>query len=247
MKYWYSDLATESGEANLLGTLGSGDGSPNTLGAGLKRFHLLYRFFIRTVILTRRREPLNPPIRHPGRNNPLSTLWRRLMEIGVGRPQHPIAEKLVIPTPDAFNREGLSEHQGVTPSKAKQPGHFPKLRIIWTVSIDEKFVCHLRASYSHHIRVFWCWYPREDFILLALKLIPFRRERFKKTLFFINLVREFLCRMAIWCMELHEVITSDRDYLAAIAAEINDRPRKILDWKKPSEAFADLLTNASTC
>ena len=44
------------------------------------------------------------------------------------------------------------------------------------------------------------------------------------------------------------VITSDRDYLAAIAAEINDRPRKILGWKKPSEAFTELLTqNASTC
>jgi len=43
------------------------------------------------------------------------------------------------------------------------------------------------------------------------------------------------------------VITHDRDYLAAVAAEINDRPRKILDWKKPSEAFAELLAaNAST-
>ena len=39
----------------------------------------------------------------------------------------------------------------------------------------------------------------------------------------------------------------DRDYLARVAAEINDRPRKILDWKKPSELFTELLdTNAST-
>jgi len=41
-------------------------------------------------------------------------------------------------------------------------------------------------------------------------------------------------------------ITSDRDYLAAIAAEINDRPRKILDWHKPAEKFAQLLADAST-
>jgi len=42
-------------------------------------------------------------------------------------------------------------------------------------------------------------------------------------------------------------ITSDRDYLATIAAEINDRPRKIHDWKKPSEVFTELLAaHAST-
>lgn len=42
-------------------------------------------------------------------------------------------------------------------------------------------------------------------------------------------------------------ITSDPRYLAAIAAEINDRPRKIHDWKKPSEVFAELLeADAST-
>ena len=42
-------------------------------------------------------------------------------------------------------------------------------------------------------------------------------------------------------------ITSDRDYLATIAAEINDRPRKIHDWKKPSEVFTELLaSHAST-
>jgi transposase, IS30 family len=42
-------------------------------------------------------------------------------------------------------------------------------------------------------------------------------------------------------------ITSDPHYLAAVAAEINDRPRKIHDWKKPSEVFTELLTaDAST-
>ncbi|CRK58953.1 Mobile element protein [Alloactinosynnema sp. L-07] len=42
-------------------------------------------------------------------------------------------------------------------------------------------------------------------------------------------------------------ITSDPRYLAAIAAEINDRPRKIHGWKKPSEVFTELLeSDAST-
>jgi IS30 family transposase len=42
-------------------------------------------------------------------------------------------------------------------------------------------------------------------------------------------------------------ITSDPHYLAAVAAEINDRPRKIHDWKKPSEVFTELLAaDAST-
>jgi IS30 family transposase len=36
-------------------------------------------------------------------------------------------------------------------------------------------------------------------------------------------------------------ITSDPHHLAAIAAEINDRPRKIHGWKKPSEVFTELL------
>jgi IS30 family transposase len=36
-------------------------------------------------------------------------------------------------------------------------------------------------------------------------------------------------------------ITSDPAYLAAIAAEINDRPRKIHDWRKSSEVFTELL------
>ena len=36
-------------------------------------------------------------------------------------------------------------------------------------------------------------------------------------------------------------------YLATVAAEINDRPRKIHDWKKPTEVFAELLeADAST-
>lgn len=42
-------------------------------------------------------------------------------------------------------------------------------------------------------------------------------------------------------------ITSDSKYLAMVASEINDRPRKIHDWKKPSEIFAELVeANAST-
>jgi IS30 family transposase len=42
-------------------------------------------------------------------------------------------------------------------------------------------------------------------------------------------------------------ITSDPNYLAAIAAEINDRPPEIHDWRKPSEVFAELLeADAST-
>lgn len=42
-------------------------------------------------------------------------------------------------------------------------------------------------------------------------------------------------------------ITSDPKYLAMVASEINDRPRKIHNWKKPSEIFAELVeSNAST-
>jgi IS30 family transposase len=42
-------------------------------------------------------------------------------------------------------------------------------------------------------------------------------------------------------------ITSDPDYLAMVASEINDRPRKIHNWKKPSELFAELVeAHAST-
>jgi IS30 family transposase len=36
-------------------------------------------------------------------------------------------------------------------------------------------------------------------------------------------------------------ITSDPDYRARVAAEINDRPREIFDWKKPSEIFTELV------
>lgn len=42
-------------------------------------------------------------------------------------------------------------------------------------------------------------------------------------------------------------ITSDPEYLATVASEINDRPRKIHNWKKPSELFTELVgANAST-
>jgi IS30 family transposase len=36
-------------------------------------------------------------------------------------------------------------------------------------------------------------------------------------------------------------ITSDPKYLAMVACDINDRPRKIHNWKKPSEIFAELI------
>jgi len=36
-------------------------------------------------------------------------------------------------------------------------------------------------------------------------------------------------------------ITSDPTYLASVACDINDRPRKVHGWKKPSEVFAELL------
>ncbi len=43
------------------------------------------------------------------------------------------------------------------------------------------------------------------------------------------------------------IITADPNYLATVASEINDRPRKILNWKKPSELFAELVeAHAST-
>jgi IS30 family transposase len=42
-------------------------------------------------------------------------------------------------------------------------------------------------------------------------------------------------------------ITSDPDYVAMMACDINNRPRKILEWKKPSELFAELIeAHAST-
>ncbi|HVD53021.1 MAG TPA: IS30 family transposase, partial [Propionibacteriaceae bacterium] len=33
------------------------------------------------------------------------------------------------------------------------------------------------------------------------------------------------------------------DYLAFVAHELNDRPRKTLGWKTPAEAFCELLSN----
>ena len=40
---------------------------------------------------------------------------------------------------------------------------------------------------------------------------------------------------------------SDPAYLAIVAAEINDRPRRIFEGRKPSEIFAELVeANAST-
>jgi len=42
-------------------------------------------------------------------------------------------------------------------------------------------------------------------------------------------------------------ITSDPEYLAMVACDINDRPRKIHNWKKPSEIFSELVElDAST-
>jgi IS30 family transposase len=42
-------------------------------------------------------------------------------------------------------------------------------------------------------------------------------------------------------------ISEDPAYLAMVASDINDRPRKIHDWKKPSEIFTELVeANAST-
>ncbi len=54
-----------------------------------------------------------------------------------------------------------------------------------------------------------------------------------------RIVREFLPKGV--------TIPNDPRYLAAIAAEINNRPRKIHHWKKPSEIFTKLLeSDAST-
>ena len=42
-------------------------------------------------------------------------------------------------------------------------------------------------------------------------------------------------------------ITSDTGYLAMVASEINNRPRKTHNWKKPSELFTELVeAHAST-
>ncbi len=54
-----------------------------------------------------------------------------------------------------------------------------------------------------------------------------------------RIVREYFPRGA--------TITSDPTYLASVTADINDRPRKIHNWKKPSEIFTELAkTHAST-
>jgi IS30 family transposase len=43
-------------------------------------------------------------------------------------------------------------------------------------------------------------------------------------------------------------ITSDPKYLALVASEINDRPRKTHDWRIPSEILAELVKeNAFQC
>ncbi len=38
-----------------------------------------------------------------------------------------------------------------------------------------------------------------------------------------------------------ETITSDPKYLAMVASDINDRPRKTRNWRKPSELFTELV------
>jgi IS30 family transposase len=54
-----------------------------------------------------------------------------------------------------------------------------------------------------------------------------------------RIVREFFPKGVI--------ITSNPNYLAMVASEINERPRKIHNWKKPSELFTGLVeANAST-
>lgn len=41
-------------------------------------------------------------------------------------------------------------------------------------------------------------------------------------------------------------ITSDPKYLAMVAGDINDRPRKIHSWMKPSEVFAELVESSAS-
>ena len=58
---------------------------------------------------------------------------------------------------------------------------------------------------------------------------------------------ENLNRIVRECFPRGVAITSDPGHLATVASEINDRPRKIHGWKKPSEVFTELVeTNAST-
>lgn len=53
-----------------------------------------------------------------------------------------------------------------------------------------------------------------------------------------RIVREFL--------PTGVTIPHDPRYLGAVAAEINDRPREIHDWKKPSAVFTELLASGAS-
>jgi IS30 family transposase len=39
-------------------------------------------------------------------------------------------------------------------------------------------------------------------------------------------------------------ITDDQTYLDCVAAELNNRPRRILGYRTPAEVFADLLASS---
>ncbi|MGH3610782.1 MAG: IS30 family transposase, partial [Pseudonocardiaceae bacterium] len=39
-------------------------------------------------------------------------------------------------------------------------------------------------------------------------------------------------------------ITDDQTYLDRVAAELNNRPRRILGYRTPAEVFADLLADS---
>jgi IS30 family transposase len=41
-------------------------------------------------------------------------------------------------------------------------------------------------------------------------------------------------------------ITDDQTYLERVATELNARPRRILGYRTPAEAFADLLARADS-
>jgi len=53
-----------------------------------------------------------------------------------------------------------------------------------------------------------------------------------------RIVREYLPK--------GEVTSSDPAYLVMIASDINDRPRKIHAWKKPSEILAELVESPAS-